>query len=136
VYCPRNILRPDRTYSLQEGRTLVAHGFAFLARGRVHDKARHDLKQMTLQYVAVGAGRVIEAAAILNAKVFGQGDLDAAHMVAVPYRFKHRIGEACVEQVLHRLLSKEVIDAEDVPLREVLPQHLIQLAGRCAIMTE
>ena len=91
---------------------------------------------MILRHVTVGAGRVIEAAAILNAEILGKRDLDAAHMVAVPYRLKYRIRESRVEQVLHRLLSQEVIDAEDVLLGEVFPQHLVQLGRRCAIVTE
>lgn len=39
-------------------------------------------------------------------------------MLAVPDRHKETVGEAEGEQVLHRLLAKEVIDAEDLRLIE------------------
>ena len=97
---------------------------------------RQNLQQMVLQHVAVGAGRVIERRAISHAEILGHGDLDAAHVIAVPDRLEHRIGEARVEQVLHRLLAQEVVDAEDVLFREVLPQHEVELLGRCTVVTE
>ena len=86
---------------------------------RVHRQMRQHLQKVVLQHVPVGAGFVVEAPAILHAEILGHGDLDAADVVAVPQRLEHRIGEARVEQVLHRLLAQEVVDAEDVLFREV-----------------
>ena len=80
---------------------------------------RQHLQQVVLHHVADRAGLVIELAAILHAEVLGHGDLDAAHMVAVPDRLEHRIGETRVEDVLHRLLAEIVVDAEDVLFGEV-----------------
>jgi hypothetical protein len=79
---------------------------------------------------------IIEGRAIAYAEILGHGDLDAAHMIAVPDRLEHRIGKPRVEQILHRFLAKEVVDAKDVPFREVLPQHAVELLRGCAVVAE
>src|SRR6185437_5174166 len=57
-------------------------------------------------------------------------DLHAGDEVAVPDRLEERVGEAEIEQVLHRLLAEVVIDAEDAILRKLLLQYLIERLRR------
>ena len=57
-------------------------------------------------------------------------------MVAVPDRLEERVGEAEVEQVLHRLLAEVVIDAEDRRLGEHLVQRLVERARRGEVAAE
>ena len=91
---------------------------------------------MVLHHVAHRAGLVVETAAILHAEILRHGDLDAADMVAVPQRLEHRVGEARVDDVLHRLLAEVVIDAEDVLLGKELRQQAAQRARRLAVVAE
>ena len=98
----------------------------FLARRRIHGEIGEHLKHVVLKHVADGPGLVVEFAAVLHAEILRHGDLDAADMIAVPDRLEHGIGKASIEDVLHRLLAEEVIDAEDVVFRKVPVQELVQ----------
>ena len=73
---------------------------------------------MVLDHVADRAGLLVEAPRPCDAEALGHGDLHAIDVVAVPDRLQERIGEAEIEQVLHRLLAEIVVDAEDRVLGE------------------
>jgi hypothetical protein len=79
---------------------------------------------MVLQHVADRADVVVKRAATLHAEILGHGDLHALDVVAVPHRLEHGVGEAEIQQVLHRLLAEVVIDAED----RLFGKHLMQVA--------
>ena len=91
---------------------------------------------MVLDHVAQRPGRVVEAAAIVDAEGLRHGDLDGADIVAVPQRLEYRIGEPRVEDVLHRLLAHVMVDTEDRPFGEMLAQGLIQRPGRLEVVAE
>ena len=73
---------------------------------------------MVLHDVADRAGFLVELAAAGHAEFLGHRDLHAGDEVAIPDGLEERVGEAEVQQVLHRLLAEVVIDAEDAGLRE------------------
>ena len=68
---------------------------------------------MVLNDIPDCAGFVVEFAAVLDAEVLRHGDLDGAHVVAIPDRLKNGVGKAGVENVLDRLLPQKMVDAED-----------------------
>src|ERR1035438_10499263 len=53
--------------------------------------------------------------------------MDAGHVVAVPDRLQERIGETEIEDIHDRLLSEEMVDAEDRIFREHRPRDSIEL---------
>src|SRR6201996_4707377 len=91
---------------------------------------------MILDYVADGAGLIIERAATLDTKVFRHRDLHAPDELAVPKRLQERVGEAEEDHVVHGPLTEIVIDAKDVFLVELVEQDLVQLPRRCEIVPE
>ena len=91
---------------------------------------------MILDHVTQGAGLLVELAAAGDAERFGHRDLHAGDVVAVPHRLEERVGEAEVQQVLHRLLAEVMIDAKDAALGEVLVQRHIELPGALEIAAE
>src|SRR5690606_7283130 len=55
---------------------------------------------------------------------------------AIPERFEKGVGETEVEDVLHRLLAEEVVDAKDARLGKVPMQDLVERARRREIAAE
>ncbi len=91
---------------------------------------------MVLQDVTDGARLVKEGAPVLDAERLGHGDLDAAHVGAVPDRLEDGVGEARVEDVLHRLLAEVVVDSIDGVLGKVLAQDAVEFARRRQVAPE
>src|SRR6267378_6600031 len=82
---------------------------------------------MILHYVADGPGLIIESGATLDAEVFGHGDLDAFHIVAVPERFQQRVGEAEEQHVMHGLFAEVMVDPKNALFVESTEQNLVEL---------
>ena len=61
---------------------------------------------------------------------------DALHVGRIPDRLEERVGEAEIEQVLHRLLPEEVIDAIDRLLGKRLVQRGVERARRRQVAAE
>ena len=80
---------------------------------------------MVRHHVAQRAGRVVETAAVADAELLVDGDLDVVDMVAVPDRLEHAVGEAQHQDVLHRFLAEIMIDPVDLVLVDQLA------AARC-----
>ena len=114
---PEDVLAPSRN------RVVVAGG-------RLHRDERENLQQVVLHDVADRPDRVVEAAAILDAEVLGHRDLHRGDVLAVPDRLEHRVREAHVHDVLHRLLPQEVVDAEEPLLGEDRGQAPVEIARR------
>ena len=91
---------------------------------------------MVLHHVAQRPDRVVEAAAVLDPEVLGHGDLHAGDPVAVPQRLEDRVGEPQEHDVHGGFLAQEVVDAEDLPLGQMLSQLVVQGAGRSQVVTE
>ena len=86
---------------------------------------------MILEDVAKRADLFVEAAAAPDAERLGHRDLHAGDVSRVPDRFEERVGEAEVQQVLHRLLPQEVVDAIDRVLGKRFVQRGVEgLRGR------
>ena len=69
---------------------------------------------MVGNHVTQGARRFIELAALLHAHGLGRGDLHMIDPVAVPDRLEEPIGEAKRQDALNRVVSKKVVDPEDL----------------------
>ena len=83
-----------------------------------------------------GPGVVVIAAAMFHAQALGHGDRHVVHIAAVPDRLEQCAGEAEGQDVLHRFLAQEVIDAEDLFFLEVFQEHAVQRHGRVQVVTE
>ena len=91
---------------------------------------------MVLDDVAQRTHRVVESPPVLDSEVLRHRDLDAVHVAAVPHRLEDRVREPQVDDVHHRLLAEEVVDAHDLRLLEHLVQLLVELARRGEIVAE
>ena len=102
---------------------------------RLHRHQRQQLKQMVRHHVAQRAGGVVEAAAMADAELFVDRDLDMIDVIAIPDRLEHAVGEAQHQDVLHRLLAEIMIDPVDLMFVDEFQQFAVQrLAprrGRC-----
>src|SRR5687767_8966751 len=86
---------------------------------------------MVLHDIADGSGLIVEAAAAGDVEFLRHRDLYEVDVIAIPDRLEKRIREPEVQQVLHRLLAEEMIDAKNVLFREISAQRGIQrLRGR------
>ena len=102
--------------------SLIASGAE--RRRRLHGHERQHLEQVGDDHVAVRAGLLVEADALLQRQRLGHVDLHVVDVVAVPDRLEQTVGEAEGEDVLRRLLAEEVVDAEDLALVERLVQRV------------
>jgi hypothetical protein len=91
---------------------------------RCHE--REHLEQVRNDHVSVRAGGVIEVGPVLESECLWDVDLDMVDEVAVPDRLEQAVREAKRQDVLRRLLTEEVIDAEDLPLSKGLMQAGVQ----------
>jgi hypothetical protein len=94
------------------------------------------LEHVVLHHIANRPGLFVESAAASHAETLGHGDLHALDVFVIPASFDERIGEAKVDQVLHRLLAEIVVDAEDGLLGEVGVERAVQLLGRGKVAAE
>ena len=115
---------------------LAVHGSIVPTGRRLHGKQRGDLEEVVLDHVAQTARSFVKRAAVADAELFGHGDLDAGHVVAIPDRLQERIGEAEIEDVHDRLFSEEVVDAEDRVFREHRARDLVEFPRRGQVASE
>ena len=97
-----------------------------MAGRRLHGKEARHLKQVVLDHVPDGAGLLVEPPSSLHSEAFRHRDLDSLDVIPVPDRLQKGVGEAVVQEVLHRLLAEVMIDSEDGRLREELVQGGIE----------
>ena len=103
---------------------------------RLHRDQRQQLKQMVRHHVAQRAGGVVKTAAMADAELFVDGDLDVIDMVAVPDRLEHAVGKTQHQDVLDGFLAEIMIDAIDLVLVDDLQQFAVQRFGRFKIGAE
>ena len=84
---------------------------------------------MVLDYVANGAGFIVEGTPTLNPEGLGHGDLYALDIVAVPDGLEHRVAEAEHQQVLHGLLAEVMVDSKDRGLVEHCMDRAVERLG-------
>jgi hypothetical protein len=85
---------------------------------------------MILNHVADSARSIVESAAALDSEVFCHGYLHAFDMVAIPKRLQERISETEEKHVVHRPLSKVMVDTEDCLLIEGAEQNPVEVLRR------
>ena len=119
-------LRIHRTHRLQHFDLVVANHLRVPQRGRLHRGERHHLDQVVLDHVAQRADPVVVAGAALDTERLGHGDLDLVDVRGAQHRLDEPVREPEHEDVLHRLLAEEVVDAEDLVLAPVLVQLLVE----------
>ena len=85
---------------------------------------------MVLHHVAQCAGIVVVTPAAFESDGFRDGDLHVVDGRRVPQRLEQRVREPQREQVLHRLFSEVVIDAEDAVFVEDAAHRLVDLDAR------
>ena len=92
----------------------VADGVGFERDRRLHRGQRNKLEDMIRDHVPQRAGRVVIAAAKLDAELFGHGDLHMIDIVAVPDRLKNAVAEAEYQNILDRFFAEVMVDAVDL----------------------
>ena len=91
---------------------------------------------MVLDHVAGGADAVVIAGPSAQADVFGHRDLHVVDVVGVPDRIAQLVGEAQRQDVLNRLLTQVVVDAEHRLLGEDGVDHTVEFARTVQVVTE
>ena len=84
---------------------------------------------MILDNVADSASLFVETSPALHAEAFGHRDLQRFDVASVPDWFEKGVGEAKIQQILDRLLSKKMIDTKNPRLVKLLQQCLIECDG-------
>ena len=141
VYWPRTDLS---TTSSGVGMSMAWRSFTFSSRirsasmlvGRLHQGEGQHLHHVVLDDVAQGAGRLVEAAAVLDPELLGHGDLDLVDVPAVPDGLEDGVGEAQGEDVLDRLLPQVVVDPVDLVLVEGLVALVVEGLGALQVPAE
>jgi len=87
-------------------------------------------------HVAQGAGNVVELAASLDVKGFGNGNLDMVDVISIPQRLEYAVREPKHHDVLNCLLSEIVVDAIDLALVQYAENLAIERLRRGQIGPE
>ena len=130
------MVRIERRNRAQDLGLLVADGLGVGAGWWLHGQEPNDLQQVILDHVPHDAGLFVELSTSCDAERFGHRDLDVLHVVPVPDGFEKGVGEAEIEDILHRLLAQVVVDAKDAMLVKLLVQHIVERAGGRQIAPE
>src|ERR1700722_6587300 len=101
-----------------------------------HGSEREQLHQVVLDHVAGRTDAVVVAPASPQADVFGHGDLHVVDIVGIPDRVEQLVGESHREDVLHRLFTQVVVNAEHRLLGKDAVDHVVQLACTVQIVAE
>ena len=83
---------------------------------------------MILHHVSQSTSLVVESTSTLDAHILYCRDLHTLDVVAIPERLEDTISKTQSHDILHRLLSEEVIDAIELMFVEGLAVDLIQLS--------
>ncbi len=126
----------DRAQRVQHIHFLAADVVGVVGHRRLHRHQAKQLEQMVLHHVAQGAGMFVVAAALLHAQRLRHRDGHMVHIAPVPDGFEDRVGKTHGQDVLHRLLAQEVIDAEYLLLAEEPGQHIVDRDERVEVMSQ
>ena len=131
-----DLLRRHRADRLQQLHLLVADVFRLQRHGRFHGHQREHLQDVILHHVAHGTRFLVVAAARSHTDLLGDGDLHVVDRVAIPQMLEDSVAEAEGEDVLDRLLSEVVVDAEDLPLVGEADEFRVQFARAGQVVAE
>src|SRR5690606_39011967 len=102
---------PDRTHYVH---LTVTDFFRLKGNRRLHGNHTQYLQQVVLDHVAQSAGILKITAAVLDTYLLGNGNLYIVDIVAVPQRFKQRVGKPERQDILDGLLSEVVVYTVDL----------------------
>ena len=91
---------------------------------------------MILHHVAQSTCLIVESTSTLDAHILYCRDLHALDVVAIPERLEDTIRKTQSHDILHRLLSEEVIDTIELMFVEGLAVDLVQLSCRLEVISE
>src|SRR5690606_1180350 len=80
---------------------------------RFHRGERDELKKMVRDHIPQRTRLVVVTSAPLDTECFGDRDLNMVDVISVPNRFKDAVPKAEDEQILHRFLTKVMVNAVD-----------------------
>ena len=120
----------------EHGGLRVLERLRVAAGGCLHRGRGEHLHQVVDDDVAQRADRVVEVPAVLDAEVFGHGDLHARDVVPVPDRLEHRVAEPEVEGLLESHLPEVVVDAEQLRFVDVLVEVFCECPGGGEVVAE
>ena len=126
----------QRTHRLEDRGLGVAQRTGLEGAGILQRHEAEDLGEVGGDHVAQRAGGLVERAAPLQPELLGYVDLDRLHRARVPRRLEEAVGEAEREDVLHRLLAQEVVDAEDLVLLDDVLECGVQVARGRQVQAE
>ena len=124
VLAAHHVRRADRHHAAEDFVLLLADRGRLERRRRLHRHEGQDLEEVRHHHVAEGADVVVERRPLVEPERLRHVDLHVIDEVAVPDGLEEAVGETEGEDVLRGLLAEEMIDAEDLLLRE----HFVQLA--------
>ncbi|MCW0416748.1 hypothetical protein NB689_002502 [Xanthomonas sacchari] len=136
VLAADHVGRTQRPHRLDHLGAPAQHRRRGEGRRRLHRDHRQQLEQVVGHHVTQAAGGVVEAAAPFHADGLGRGDLHMVDAVAVPHRLEQAVGEAEGEDVLHRFLAEEMVDAEHLVLVQHAADDGVELACALQVVAE
>ena len=123
-------------HGLEDLRLFGAQVLGVQAEGLLHCGEGEQLQQVVLDDVAGRTHAVVVACAGADADVLGHRDLHVVHVVGVPERLEHLVGETHRQDVLNGFLTQVVVDAEHGVGREDRLHDGVQLARALQVVTE
>ena len=94
------------------------------------------LVMMLAEHIAQRTGPFIVAATAFQSYAFSGSDLDIVDVVAVPHRFKQRIGKTERENILDGFFTKIMVYTIDLLFSKFTGQQLIQFMRTLQVMTK
>src|SRR5437879_12407394 len=129
VLAKNNILRRDRRNGKEYFLFFVLDRNGIEGYRHFHRNDRHKLGQMVLNHIAESPGLLVVGPAMLDAEIFGNGNLNVLDGVAFPERYKNRVREAERQELLHRLFAEVMIDAVDLGFLDIAMQGRVEVSG-------
>src|SRR3954464_2833491 len=91
---------------------------------------------MILHHITQRTSLLIISTTVFNTNIFGSGNLNVINVVAVPNRFKKRIGKTKRKNILNGFFSKVMVDPVDLFFLEYLSEPDIQIGSAFEIMSK
>ena len=131
-----DIVGRDRADGTEELHLFVTDALHVRPVGGLHAEEADHLHEVVFDHIAEAPCGIIKGTATIHTEGLGHGDLDITDVVAVPDRLQEGIGKAGVEDILRCLLSKVVVDAEDLTLLKDIMQGLVESLGGGLVVAE
>ena len=80
--------------------------------------------------------RIVIAAAMFHAHLFGDGDGHVVDVTPVPDRLEQRIGKTERQDVLHRFFAQVMVDAEDLGFLKAAGERAVQRQRRLQVIPD